>query len=251
MNFPTFDYESLLGLRQFNDGFQYDHNLRVISFYDTISSRPLRFIYSSDPKYKDKIKCKKYELDTNELYAELNEYFDKTSKIPLITQKVNKPFMISADFDSLKKYGYEIKDKKVDNYICVDPISDMVIDSKINLIYAVNTRKYGYINDIIGNDQIYPIFLYQRQYEVEVNSYEDQFPGVTEYYRNMTVFIIIGVIVIVIFTFLDILCFFFLKKKKKSKKEVSLKQSLVPLGDSECKSDRDSNNKEVNVLEQN
>ena len=251
VNFPTFDYESLLGLRQFNDGFQYDHNLRVISFYDTISSRPLRFIYSSDPKYKDKIKCKKYELDTNELYAELNEYFDKTSKIPLITQKVNKPFMISADFDSLKKYGYEIKDKKVDNYICVDPISDMVIDSKINLIYAVNTRKYGYINDIIGNDQIYPIFLYQRQYEVEVNSYEDQFPGVTEYYRNMTVFIIIGVIVIVIFTILAILCFCFLHKKAKNKKEVSLKQSLVPLGDSECKSDRDSNNKEVNVLEQN
>ena len=250
--FPTFNYESLLGLRQFSDGFQYDHNLKFILYYDQISSRPLLFRNPSSQSFKDKIECKRYDLDVNSFNIELNEYFDRTSKNAMITQKVNKPFMISPDFDLLKKYGYDVKDKKFENYICIDPISDMVIDSKINLIYSINTRKYGFVNNMIENDQIYPIFTYQRQYEVEVDSYEKQFPGVTEYYRNMTVFIIIGIIVIVIFTIFAVLCFYYWYKSNKYKKDISLKQSLVPLGDSDLISKRVSNKEEeVNNLEQN
>ena len=244
---PTFNFESLLGLRQFSDGFQYDNHLKVLYYYDTISSRPLRFLYASEEKYKNKIKCKKYELDIEELFAGLNEYLDTEKKIEkaLITQKVNKPFVISTDFDNLKKFGFnkKLKEDKIDNYICVDPISDMVIDSNINLIYGIYARKFGFLNKEIENEEIYPIFTYQRKYEVEVNSYEAQFPGVTEYYKNMTVFIIIGVIVILIFAALAILAFFYWYKKSKESKKESMKQSLVPLSDSEFDSKRESENK--------
>ena len=161
--------------------------------------------------------------------------------------------MLSADFDNLKKYKYnkQLNEEKIENYICVDPISDMVIDSNINLIYGIYTRKFGFLNKEIENEEIYPIFTYQRKYEVEVNSYEAEFPGVTEYYRNMTVFIIIGVIVIVIFVVIAALSFYYWYKKSKKSKKESMKQSLVPLSDSEFDSNRESQNnaKEINNSE--
>lgn len=152
--------------------------------------------------------------------------------------------MISADFDNLKKFNYNVKDK-VDNYICVDPITDMVVDSNINLIYSINTRKFGYLNKNFKNEEIYPVFTYQRKYEIEVESYEDQFPGVTEIDRNMTVFIIFGVLVIVICIVIAVLAFYLLNKKLKQSNKESLKQSLVPLSDSEFKSSADPEAKEV------
>lgn len=245
---PTYDFEKLVGSRIYSDGFQYDHNLLVLYYYDSISSRPLRFKNPVEKKYKDKINCKRYELD-EDFFPELNENFDQENKNALITQKLNKPFMISTDFDNLKKFNY-VKEK-VENYICVDTITDMVIESNINLIYSIYTRKYGYLNQNLKNEEIYPVFMYQRKYEVEVNSYEDQFPGVTEYYKNMTVFIIIGIIVIVICIVIAVLSFYLLKKKLKQDKKVSLKQSLVPLSDSEFKSNADTEAKEEEVINRN
>ena len=249
---PIFNFEKLIGKRKYSDGFQYASGLNVIYYYDSISSRPLRFIYTEDVTYKDKIECKKYNLDTKDLYADINELFDNELKYAMITQKVNKPFMLSADFEKLKKNGKnnKLKDDKKENYICLDKISDMVIDSKINLIYGIYSRNYGFVNSIIENDKFYPIFTYQREYEVEVNSYEEQFPGVTEYYENMTIFIIIGIIVIVICIAIGILACIFLNKKLKTKKE-SLKQSLVPLTDSEYTSNRETEKKEEKNEEKN
>ena len=123
----------------------------------------------------------------------------------------------------------------------------MVIDSKINLIYGIYSRNYGFVNSIIENDKFYPIFTYQRAYEVEVNSYEQQFPGVTEYYENMTIFIIIGIIVIVICIAIGILSCIFLNKKLKNAKKEPLRQSLVPITESEYLSNRDTGKKEEKV----
>ena len=240
---PTYNFEKLLGTRIYSDGFQYDHDLKIIYYYDYISSRPLRFKSPSEKKYKDKIKCQRYDLDV-EFFQELNENNDKDNKNAFITQNLNKPYIISADFDLLKKYNYNIKEK-VENYICVDPISDMVVDSNINLIYSVYSRKFGYLNKNVKNEEIYPIFTYQRRYEVEVDSYEKQFPGVTEYYRNMTVFIIIGILVIVICIVIAVLAFYLLNKKLIQSNKESLKQSLVPLSDSEFKSTAEPEVKEV------
>ena len=250
---PLYDYESLLGERKFSDGFQYDHSLKVLYFYDIISSRPLRFKFTKEQDYKDTITCRRYDLDIDNLAADMNEYYDKENKNAFITQKLNKPYMVSADFNILKKYEYNYKlnddDKKMDNYICVDPITDMVINSNINLIYAINTRKYGYINKNIVNEEIYPVFTYQRKYDVEVNSYEQQFPGITEYNRNMTVFIVIGVIVIILFIAVAVLAFYCLHKRLHNKgTEDDRKESLAPLSDSEFKtSGRDSGKKADNI----
>ena len=237
---PLYNFEKLSGSRKFSDGFQYDTGLDVIYYYDTISSRPLRFLKVGDETYKDKIRCRRYNLDVKDISAGINENYDLKNKYAMITQKTNKPYMISPDFNILKEYGYkynnELKDTQRENYICVDPISDMVIDSKINLIYGIYSRNYGFVNKIVENEKIYPIFAYQRVFEVEVNSYEEIFPGVTEYYENIIIFIIIGIIVILLFTTIAIVAFCYLKKKFKKDPHVSLKQSLVPL-DSEYKSE--------------
>ena len=246
---PLFNYESLIDERKFSDGFQYDHNLRVIYYYDIISSRPLRFIYSKNINYKDKIPCQQYILDIDDLSADINEYFDKqnNNKNAMITQKLNKPFTISADFDILKQYEYNLNDEKVDNYICLDPITDIVIDSNINLIYGIYTRNFGFINKNIVNNEIYPVFVYQRKFDVEVNSYEEQFPGVTEYYRNMTVFIIIGIIVIIIFVSLAVFIFCYLHKKLNRKvPQEEMKESLTNI--SEKNSNRQTGNQNINAV---
>ena len=240
---PTFNFERLIfSEREFSDGFQYDQHLKVIYYYDTISSRPFRFLYSKHQTYKEKIECIRYDLDVANIWADINENFDKDNKRAMITQKVNKPYMITADFEILKKYNknYKLIEDKIDNYICLDPISDMVIDSNINLIYAIYTRKYGYINNIINNEEIYPIFTYQRKFEIDVNSYEQQFPGVIEYYSNVNIFIIIGVIFVVIFAAIAVLSFYYLHKKEKRQR---MKTSLNPLINGDINSYRDTETK--------
>ena len=62
----------------------------------------------------------------------------------------------------------------------------------------------------IEKDEIYPLFLYSRNYEVEVDSYQKEFPGVTEYYENNSTFIIIGVLLIILFSSIALVAFIFL-----------------------------------------
>ena len=232
INFPLYNFEKLLGERKFCDGFQYDNSLEVIYYYDLISSRPLRFKKKEDVKYKDKVECKKYFLETEDLSSNINENFDVDTKNAMLVQKVNKPFMLKFDVvESLKKFGYELKEdnKYEENYICVDPISDMVIDSKMNFIYAINARKYGLINKNIGKDTTYPLFHYQRNYEINVDSYESIFPGVTEYYAQSSTLIIVGVILIVVFVAVALVAFIFLNKKMKQEKTSEIIDTLEPL----------------------
>ena len=227
--FPLYNFEILKGERKFADGFQYDNTLEYIYYYDLISSRPLRFKKKDDFKYKGKVECKKYHIDTEDFSVNINENFDKSNKNAMLIQKVNKPFMLSFDnAEILKKFGLELdqENKIEENYICVDPITDMVIDSKLNFMYALNTRKYGYLNKNIGKNTLYPLFYYQRNYEVNVDSYESQFPGVTEYYENSTVFIIVGAVLIVIFVAIAVVAFIYLNKKVKSEGTLDIKESL-------------------------
>ena len=230
--FPLYNFEILKGERKFADGFQYDNTLEYIYYYDLISSRPLRFKRKENYNYKDKVDCKKYYLDTEDFSANINEIFDISNKNAMIIQKVNKPFMLSFDnAEILKKFGLELeKENKIEeNYICVDPITDMVIDSKMNFMYTLNSRKYGYLNKLIGKDALYPLFYYQRNYEVNVDSYASQFPGVTEYYENSTVIIIIGSCLIVIFVAIAVVSFICLNKKLKLEKSLDMKEPL-PIG---------------------
>ena len=124
----------------------------------------------------------------------------------------------------------------------------MVIDSNINLLYVLNTRNYGYVNKKLYNLFLNAIFLYQRKFEVEVNSYENQFPGVTEYYSNLITFVILGISIVIIFCAIAIISFVLLRKKANQNKNVSMKQSLVKLTDSEftSNSNRESEQQKIN-----
>lgn len=217
---PLFNYEKLYDLRKYSDGFQYDPDLNIIYYYDTISSRPLRFNRTdNNMKYKDKITCLKYILDVDNITAGINENYDLQKNYAMITQKTNKPYMISVNSEFLKTSENQnvFKEELKDNFICVDPISDMVVQSKINVFYGIYTRNYGFMNEIIESDKFYPIFTYQRTFEVDVDSYERVFPGISEYYTNMAIFIFIGIFVTVLATACAVIAFYFLKKREKNK----------------------------------
>ena len=241
--FPLYNFQKLLDNRLFSDGFQYDHELDVIYYYDIISSRP--FVFTKDPKanykYKDKVECKKYILDKDNPNAGINEFFDINNKHPLLVQKVNKPFMINIDYkENLKKFGYNSTsddEEVINNYICVDPVSDMVIESKLNFVYSMDSRKYGLLNKNIEKDEIYPLFLYSRNYEVEVDSYQKEFPGVTEYYENNSTFIIIGVLLIILFSSIALVAFIFLNKRNKEERN----ELTEPIGELENNSSENKN----------
>ena len=86
---PTYNFEKLLGSRIYSDGFQYNNDLKVLYYYDTISSRPLRFKNPSDKKYK-KIKCRRFELDAD-FFPELNERCPEPLKTHLPSGIINPP----------------------------------------------------------------------------------------------------------------------------------------------------------------
>ncbi len=232
MDSPIYDFQGLLEEYPFSDGFQYEHELDTIYYYDKISSRPFKFDYKEDASYKDTLKCRKYVLDTKDISININEKNDYNSKKAFISQKVNKPFIITGDGKNGLDKEIESEISK-ENYICVDVISNMVLDSKINLVYSIYTRDYGLINKKIESKKVLPVFTYYRNYEVDVDSYKENFPGVAGYYTFRTVFIIVGVILIVI---LFIIALVALKKMSRKINEEEIKeniaeQKLVP-GDS-------------------
>ena len=117
--FPTFNFEKLLDTRKYSDGFQYDHELKVIYYYDTISSRPLRFKYSKEERYKGKIVCRRYDLDINELSIGINEELDSKDVHAILSQNVNKPFIITTNFEDTKSFDFTFNSTNIniDNYI--------------------------------------------------------------------------------------------------------------------------------------
>ena len=99
----------------------------------------------------------------------------------------------------------------------------------MNFMYALNSRKYSLLNKKIEKDAIYPLFHYHRSYEVNVDSYEKQFPGVTEYYENSTILIVVGVVLIIIFVTVALVAFIYLNKRLKKEKTGEISYTLEPL----------------------
>ena len=238
---PLFNFEKLLDERLFSDGFQYDHKLDVIYYFDYISSRPLVFVKESNVYFKDRIECKKYVLDNNDPTSGINEIFDRDSNKILMVQKSNKPFMIDANYaDNLKKFGYE-SPNEIQNYICVDPVSDMVVDSKLNFVYSLYARKYGLLNKNLEIDGIYPLFMYNRNFEVDLNSYDEVYPGAADYYEDNFSFLIIGVIIVIFFATFALVAFNVVHKQEKEDKKDLTKVIGDELGEGteKLKSDAD------------
>ena len=195
INSPIMNFQKLTGSKSFIDGFQYEAEEEPIYYYDKISSRPFKFEYEDDSSYKD-IDCQLYELDTDDLANNINEEKDLKEKKAFLTQKLNKPFIINVGKKYLNKTINDSISKK--NYICVDPFTNLVVDSKINFVYSIYTKKYGYINPKIENNATYPIFIYQRNYSVDADSYNDYFPKIKSYKTFRLIFLIVGIILIVI-----------------------------------------------------
>ena len=209
---PNLDFENLLGEKSFIDGFQYEENDdEVIYYYDEISSRPFKFKYDDEIEYKDKLYCNKYILVKDDLSNGINDQYDKKSKKAFLSHKLNKPFLINVQNSDL---NVKIEDDlSEENYICIDEMTNMVLQSNLNFIYSLYTRKYGIINEKIVNDAVVPVFTYNRNYEVDVDSYIENFHGVSGYYTFKLVFTIIMVILILICAGVALWSFWVLHKK--------------------------------------
>ena len=227
INSPVFNFQTLIGYKSFIDGFEYETDEDTIYFYDKISSRPFRFIYEDDSDFKD-IPCKRYDLDKEDISNHINEENDLNDTKAFLTQKLNKPFIISV--------GEKELNSKIDggvseeNYICVDKFTNMVIDSKINFVYSIYTKKYGYINPKIENEKIYPIFTYQRSYEVDIDSYKDYFPKISFFYTFKLIFLIVGIALIIICAIISLWAFIKIHKtivKEEIQKNEPEKENLI------------------------
>ena len=178
----------------FSDGFQYDSNLNKIYFYDELSSRILQFDYD---KTKDinSISCKNYILNSNNISLNLNEKdevdFKLNEKFGLISQRFNKPFVISSIDNEIIKDKIKIENiTNTESYFCVDVYTNMVIESNLNLIYSIYTKEFGNIVSMIKNNEIYPFIFYKRYYSVNVDSYNQIFSE-SESFKNWRLFVII------------------------------------------------------------
>ena len=130
----------------------------------------------------------------------LNETFG------LVSQRFNKPFVISSlDNEEIKK-KIKIDNEQIENSnICVDPLSNMVLESNLNLVYSLYTKNLGNIFTMLKNNEFYPIILYNRKYNVSIDSYDKVFPGIISYYNWRLFIIIFGLILTAIFIGLTIM----------------------------------------------
>ena len=188
--FNSYDIEK--GDVWFTDGYQFDSDLDNIYYYDELSSRILKFDYDDTKSYFS-VDCKNYILNNN-ISLNLNENGDDNYNLKetlgLVSQRFNKPFIISNLNDENIKNKINIGDYKNENYICVDPLSNMVLESNINLVYSIYTKNLGNIFTLLKNNDFYPVLLYNRKYSVSINSYEKVFEGNASYY-SWRLFIII------------------------------------------------------------
>ena len=210
---PILNYQNLNGEKSFIDGFEYDHDGNTIYYYDRISSRPYKFNYTEDVVYND-LTCKKYVLDKANIADGMNEK-DESGKA-FMSKKLNKPFVISVGKDDIK--NIEISDNiTTENYIYVEPYSNMVLKSEINFVYSLYTKNYGYIYPNIENDKIYPIFTYSKTYDVTKDSFNKVFPvkkSESEDNYNYK-FLTIGIIIIVIcFILAGFFCYKYFSHKR-------------------------------------
>ena len=202
----------------FSDGYQYDSDLEVIYYYDELSSRILEFKLKGTKSYNNTIECVNYIMNNQNISLNINEERDinytLNQSFGLVSQRFNKPFVISSlDNDEIKK-KITISNEEIENNICVDPLSNMVLESNINLVYSIYTKNLGDIFSMLKNNEFYPIILYNRKYNISMNSYNNIFNGNISYYNWRLFIIIFGSICTAIFIGLAIM--FHLKNPNQS-----------------------------------
>jgi ABC-type bacteriocin/lantibiotic exporter with double-glycine peptidase domain len=88
------------------------------------------------------------------------------------------------------------------------------LESNINLVYSIYTKNLGDIFSMLKNNEFYPIILYNRKYNISMNSYNNIFNGNISYYNWRLFIIIFGSICTAIFIGLAIM--FHLKNPNQS-----------------------------------
>jgi hypothetical protein len=151
-NTPLYDSHSFDNSLDFSDGFQFSSDKEFIYFYDTLSSRVLKFKYSKSRSFKENLSCREYTL-INELVLNLQEnkineesLLKKHPQVGSIYGKFNKPYVITPfnvlknqtflkSFHEINLSGLSQSDERLSpSYICLDPFTDMVLESSITLL---------------------------------------------------------------------------------------------------------------------
>ena len=208
---PLFNYYDIeKGNLWFSDGYQFDSDLERIYYYDELSSRILEFNFKGVKNYNDTIECNNYIMNNINISLNINEErdinYNLNETFGLVSQRFNKPFVItSVDNEEIKK-KIKIDNEQIENSnICVDPLSNMVLESNLNLVYSLYTKNLGNIFTMLKNNDFYPIILYNRKYNVSMDSYDIAFKGNISYYNWRLFIIIFGLILTAIFIGLTIM----------------------------------------------
>lgn len=151
-NIPLYDASRFDSSLDFSDGFQFSTDRNVINFYDNFSSRVLRFKFSRSRSFKEELNCLEYTL-TNEVLLDLHEkriysesLLDKHQQAASMFGKFNKPYVLTPfnvlknqtflkSFNEINLSGLKENDARLSaNFICLDPFSDLVLQSNISLL---------------------------------------------------------------------------------------------------------------------
>jgi hypothetical protein len=151
-NIPLYDSFRFDSSLDFSDGFQFSNDKDFIYFYDTLSSRVLKFKFSRSRSFKENLNCREYIL-TNDIELNLHEnkiiedsILKKHPQVGSIYEKFNKPYVITPfnvlknqtflkSFHQINISGLDQSDERFSpSYICLDPFSDLVLESSITLM---------------------------------------------------------------------------------------------------------------------
>lgn len=127
-------------IENLNEAFQFSSTKNSVRIFDALSSRYIEFIYKNTSTVSN-IDCYLYTMNTN-LTADFNE----SRIIPAVNslhgtvyEKFNKPYVIEATSNLAKNGNIAINGNTStvnfdEDYICIDPYSNIVIGSKYTLI---------------------------------------------------------------------------------------------------------------------
>ena len=124
--------------------------------------------------------------------------------------------------DSIGFFTYTITSVNKENYICVEPYSNMVLESKFNFIYSIDTKNYGYLYPKIESNKKYPIFIYSKIYKVDMDSFENSFPSISSAKSFRTYFLAFGIVFIIILAVVSV--FLIYRYVKYTRKRIKIEE---------------------------
>lgn len=209
---PLYNFYAINKDKWMSDGFQFDAGKERIYYYDEMSSRVLQFDYKMKRNFGN-IYCYEYILNSNLSQGIMEKNDINNSTIGFASERFNKPFVVSS-MDYYTNQSITNMPPIKESNICVDPYSNMVVESDITLVYSIYTKNYNILDPSLAQNDMIPLILYKRHYNIsDLSTYKTIFPDVLSYFAWRMALILIGCGFILCFFALGV--FYLIKHRKQ------------------------------------